>query len=91
MARPKKTSRVTPKGTKSTPPAAEAEGVIVPTEAQLSEGSPPWVPALMFGGLGLGVVLIFVNYLILSDPSNWWLLGGLLLVLVGIVAATRYQ
>lgn len=90
MARPKNTSRVTPKGTKSTLAATDDE-FAAQDAYDLEDGSPSWVAALMFGGMGLGTVLIFVNYLILSDPSNWWLLAGLALVLVGIVAATRYR
>lgn len=80
---------MTPKGTKSTPAATDDEFAV--QDAHALDGSPSWVAALMFGGMGLGTVLIFVNYLILSDPSNWWLLTGLALVLVGIVAATRYR
>ena len=90
MARPKNTSRVTPKGTKSTYATTDDE-FAAQDAYDLEDGSPSWVAALMFGGMGLGTLLIFVNYLILSDPSNWWLLTGLVLVLVGIVAATRYR
>lgn len=81
---------MTPKGTKSTLSAADDELTFAET-VDLDDGSAPWVAWLMFGGLALGTLVIFVNYLILSDPSNWWLLSGLVLVLVGIVAATRYR
>jgi LPXTG-motif cell wall-anchored protein len=64
--------------------------------------SPPWVPVLMFTLLGVGLVLIFLNYLGLlpalwwentgdSDTSNWWLLIGLASILGGIVTATQYR
>lgn len=52
------------------------------------------VPVLMFGLLGLGLLVILLNYLVegvLGTPSNWYLLGGLALVLGGIAAATQYR
>lgn len=87
MARHDKSkSRVTPKGT-------------VPVErsgrepVQIDPPSAPWVPILMFALLGLGTVLILANYTIevLGMPSNWYLLGGLGMVLAGIVTATQYR
>lgn len=56
--------------------------------------SPMIVPILMFGTLTAGVLLIIVNYLphgYFGMPSNWYLLGGLGLVLAGIIAATQYR
>lgn len=55
--------------------------------------SPPWVPALMFGLLILGAVMIVLNYLELLPGSvtNWYLLGGLGLILGGIFVATQYR
>jgi hypothetical protein len=45
----------------------------------------------MFGLLGLGTAMIIVNYvdLLPGGTSNWYLLGGLGLVLAGIVTATQ--
>ncbi len=55
--------------------------------------SPPWVPVLMFTLLGLGVVTIVLNYLSLlpGSVSNWYLFGGLGLILAGILTATQYR
>ena len=55
--------------------------------------SPPWVPVLMFGLLIVGTVMIVLNYLELlpGAASNWYLLGGLGLILSGIFAATQYR
>jgi hypothetical protein len=87
MARHDKSkSRVTPKGT-------------VPVErssrepVQIDPPSAPWVPILMFALLGLGTILILANYTVevLGMPSNWYLLGGLGMVLAGIVTATQYR
>ncbi|MDH4074330.1 MAG: cell division protein CrgA [Acidimicrobiia bacterium] len=52
------------------------------------------IPFLMFGLIGLGLIVILANYVIqdrFGAPSNWYLLGGLGLILAGIVAATQYQ
>ena len=56
----------------------------------------------MFGLLGLGLVIIFLNYLGVlpalwwdnppdTDTSNWWLLIGLGSILGGIMTATQYR
>jgi hypothetical protein len=49
---------------------------------------------MVVGFLG-GVITILGNYLFeidaLGSPSNWYLLGGLGLILVGILAATQYR
>lgn len=83
----KNRSRVTPKGTTPTETRASREPI------QIDPPSPVWVPALMFGLLALGVVLILANYTIeiLGMPNNWYLLAGLGMVLGGIIAATQYR
>jgi hypothetical protein len=87
MARHKETGRVTPKGTRPSTSGSGREPVI------LDAPSPRWVPMLMFGLLTLGIVVILANYTIeiLGMPSNWYLLGGLGLVLGGIMTATQYR
>lgn len=83
----KRKSRVTPKGTVPTQTRASREPV------QIDPPSAPWVPVVMFLLLGLGTVVILANYTVevLGMPSNWYLLGGLGLVLAGIVTATQYK
>ena len=79
-------SRVTPKGTHPTGPSSKEPVTIDPP-------SPTWVPVLMFVLLGVGTLVILLNYTveILGMPSNWYLLGGLGLVLAGIITATQYR
>ncbi len=53
-----------------------------------------FVPIVMFGTFIAGIGIILFNYLphgLFGMPSNWYLLGGLGLILVGIVAATQYR
>ena len=106
MARPQKRKyeggRVTPKGTKpgdrpsfgssrdQSPEASSRYTPPVPIEQKIS---PAWVPILMFGLLGLGVLIIFLNYIdvVPGGRSNWYLLGGLGLILGGIITATQYH
>ena len=51
------------------------------------------IPVIMIGCMVLGLVVILANYLVVGfgAPSNWYLLGGLGLILVGIVAATQWR
>lgn len=94
-----KRSRITPKGTQATPPKGD-DAYRAPrpladdgSPLHMAGPSPTWVPVLMFSLLGLGVVMILLNYLSVlpSAPSNWYLLGGLGLVLGGIFTATQYR
>lgn len=47
----------------------------------------------MFVLLGVGVLVILLNYLnaLPGAPSNWYLLGGLTAVLGGIISATQLR
>ncbi len=94
MARPDpKKSRITPKGTKPTGQISERSLRREPVP--LPGPSPIYVPIVMVVGFVGGVVTILANYLFeidaLGTPSNWYLLGGLGLILVGILAATQYR
>jgi len=55
--------------------------------------SPTWVPVLMFTLLGLGAMVIFLNYLGLlpGATDNRYLLLGLGLVLGGIITSTQFH
>lgn len=86
-------SRVTPKGTR---PEGDEVSEISPRNALPVDAyrpSPSWVPILMGALLVLGVLMILMNYIELlpAAPSNWYLLGGLGLVLGGIITATQYR
>ena len=90
-----KPGRVTPKGTQSTP-SADTVGPsgVGRTPVKVGGPSPLIVPIVMFGSFVLGGLIIVGNYVtegVLGTPSNWYLFGGLGLVLVGIVAATQYR
>jgi hypothetical protein len=93
--------RVTPKGGSSTGPgrAPEASGRYTPPVPKELKVSPWWVPALMFALLGIGTLVILLNYVELlpswgflpDGTSNVWLLVGLVLILAGIMVATQWH
>ena len=101
MAKPAKRKipaggRVTPKGTPSKAASGSSttsSGRYTPPVPSEYKVSPIWVPILMFTLLGLGMVVIFCNYLGLvpGETSNWYLLLGLGLILAGIITATQYH
>ena len=71
--------------TRYTPPAPAA-GKLGP--------SGRWVPITMFSLLGAGVLMIVINYmsvLLPGAPSNWYIIGGLGLILGGIIVATQWR
>ena len=46
----------------------------------------------MFALLGVGTLVILINYTdTLWGTSNWYLLGGLACILGGIITATQYH
>jgi hypothetical protein len=97
MAKPAKRrvsgGRVTAKGTtpaSNRPTPSTRYTPPVPREVKVS---PMWVPVLMFSLLGLGVLLIFLNYLnvLPGGTSNAYLGGGLAAICGGIIVATQYR
>jgi hypothetical protein len=94
-----KPGRITPKGTAPVAGGAQPGGIegssgVSREPVQLDGPSPVVVPIVMFGSFAIGVAIILFNYLtedILGTPNNWYLLGGLGMVLVGIIAATQYR
>jgi cell division protein CrgA len=82
--------RVTPKGGERHPGQSTRYTPPTPREAKVS---PPWVPVLMFTLLGIGLVVIFLNYLDLlpGGMSNAYLGLGLAAICGGIITATQYR
>lgn len=64
-----------------------------PVKVSLTEGTRPWVPYVMFGLFGIGLLSIILNYVSLlpGAPSNWYLLGGLISITGGFMAATQLK
>lgn len=89
---------MTPKGTAPAAGTGGEDGVgpsgVGRTPVNIDGPSSVVVPIVMFASLGIGTLVILFNYLtedILGTPSNWYLLGGLGFILVGIIAATQYR
>jgi hypothetical protein len=81
--------RVTAKGTR---PDGYTPDHVSHTGYDSQPPSPMWVPVVMFGLLGLGVVTILLNYVgSMWDTNNGILLVGLGMILAGIIAATQYR
>jgi hypothetical protein len=91
------TGRVTPKGGSKAAPAkvdaGVASGRYTPPIPREQKVSPWWVPALMFAFLGIGVLVIVLNYvgLLPGDTKNSYLLIGLGLITAGFITATNYH
>jgi ABC-type Fe3+ transport system permease subunit len=89
--------RVTPKGgpTKSSGTRTPAPSTrYTPPVPKSAKTSPRWLPVVILALIALGVLVIFFHYVAMVVPgasSNWWLLGGLMFILGGIVAATQYR
>lgn len=84
-------SRLTPKGTT---PKAEEDRSVSSRSGQNRPPSPWWVAVLLFGFLGLGALIIILNYLGFvpgGDASNVYLLVGLGFILAGMITATQLR
>lgn len=88
-----KGGRVTPKGGGNHVARPEASSRYTPPIPQEFKVSPRWVPILMFALLGIGLAVIFCNYLgvLPGGTKNSYLLVGLGSILGGIVTATQYR
>jgi predicted membrane channel-forming protein YqfA (hemolysin III family) len=77
-------------GGRTTPDASTR---YTPSVPETFKESPRWVPILMFVLLGLGSLVILFYYLgfVPGGRSNWYLLGGLSMVLGGLFTATKYR
>jgi hypothetical protein len=86
---------VTPKGGAARHGTAAPGGRYTPPSIRADQlPSPRWVPMVMFGLLGLGVLVILLNYVGVILPGathNGYLLLGLGFILAGIIAATQYR
>ncbi len=85
--------RVTPKGGHPGAGRPEPSSRYTPPIPQSYKVSPRWVPILMFTLLGIGLVVIFCNYLgvLPGGTKNTYLLVGLGSILGGIMTATQYR
>ena len=88
-----KGGRVTPKGTGSPAARPEPSSRYTPPIPRSQKVSPPWVPVLMFALLGLGMLVILLNYVevLPGGTKNAYLLMGLGSILGGIITATQYH
>lgn len=83
--------RVTPKADR------RPTGRYTPPGTGAAKGpSPRWVPVLMFALWGIGLLVIVLNYMGVlpgsADGGNgWYLVGGLVAILAGIMVATQYR
>ncbi len=89
----KNKSRVTAKGTRPVTPEVSDVSPRTAAPVEVRPPSPTWVGALVFGLLILGFFVIMLNYLAVlpAAPSNWYLLGGLGVILAGIIGLTQYR
>ncbi|HUI02186.1 MAG TPA: cell division protein CrgA [Acidimicrobiales bacterium] len=55
--------------------------------------SPKWMGPLILALLILGALMIVLNYfnVLPAGPSNWYLVGGIVLIAGGFVVATQYR
>lgn len=88
-----KGGRVTPKGGPTAASRPDASSRYTPPVPKQYKVSPWYIPVLMFTFLGLGLVVIFLNYLgvLPGETKNSYLLVGLAFILGGIMTATQYR
>lgn len=83
-------TRLTPKGT--TPNVEKDRIPSIVNRKGNDAPSPWWVPALLFTFLGMGAVIIVLNYLGFvpgGEANNIYLLVGLGFILAGMITSTQ--
>ncbi len=93
--------RVTPKGGHRKPTDKAGHGKAddhtssryTPPVPRSAKASPPWWPVLVFGLLGLGILIIMLDYtgILPGAPNNWLLLPALVSITAGLVALMNYR
>ena len=66
------------------------------TQTASKAPSPKWVPITMFALWGTGLLVIVLNYMSVlpgskNGGSGWYLVGGLVAILAGIMVSTQYR
>lgn len=86
-AMPKSKPRKGAKKARPTPPSHK------PTAVDTKGSSPLWYVILMFGLMGVGIVLILVNYigLLPGGTQNSYLVAGLAMIGVGFAMTMNYR
>ncbi len=82
-----KTGRITPKGSRVVNKRYTSP---IPTSVRRSPG---WYGPLLLILLLFGLMMIVGNYvgILPASPSNWYLVSGLVGIVVGAMMATRYH
>jgi hypothetical protein len=88
--------RATRKGRSSgrtTGRSAATSGRYTPPIPRSVKRSPKWMGPLILGLLVTGALGIVLNYfdVLPASPTNWYLLGGIVLIAGGFVVATQYR
>ena len=70
-----------------------ASGRYTPPIPRSVKVSPKWMGPLILALLMLGALMIVLNYfnVLPAGPSNWYLVGGIVLIAGGFVVATQYR
>ena len=83
--------RTTSRGTPAR--SSITSGRYTPPVPRSKKVSPKWMGPFILFLLVLGTVSIVLNYfdVLPASPTNWYLLGGILLIASGFVVATQYH
>jgi hypothetical protein len=73
--------------------APEARGKITARRPVGDDHSPKWYGWLIVALLGVGMLIIVLNYLAVlpGSVSSWYLISGLAVMFAGFYLATRYK
>ena len=73
--------------------APEARGRVTARRPVGEDHSPHWYGWLIVAALGVGMLVIVLNYLAVlpGSVSSWYLVSGLVVMFAGFYLATRYK
>jgi hypothetical protein len=86
-----KSGRATPKG--GAAKQAPKPGRYTPPIPKEQRQSPRWFPGVLLGFLVLGLLTIVLNYVnvLPGGTNNWYLISGIVFIVVGLFMATFYH
>jgi len=81
------------RGTQSQRKRGTASGRYTPPIPRQQRRSPGWFPYVIVGLLVLGLLVIILNYanVFPGGTNDWYLVGGIVAILGGLIFATNYH
>ncbi len=78
-------------GERPVPKSKSKRSTYIPPKPPKPKPSPRWVPVVGIAGIGLGIVLIILTYVLGGVLPNWSIFVGFGLMAAGLLVLSRWR